>query len=249
MTETITESPYPMSPACAAQLDTVDGDAAMVRVGRDWTAPASRARMALPPGVAAAPGDEVVVIGLGSPEAFVVGVLGASTTPALRTTDGTSAELTADGRGVVVKRADGHMLFEYDVEAGGRVTLRGDAIRLKSEVGGIELESATDVKIAGRTVHISGEEADLDTARIRVRARTLDANVDRARVALRRSELVADVIVETARNVYRKVQGLSQLRAGRVKTIADGTAWLKARQVIHRTDHAYKVKSDDIQLG
>ena len=168
---------------------------------------------------------------------------------ALQLKDGTRVETETTGRSLVVRNASGQTLFEYDVDKGGVLTLRGEAIRLQSRVGSIELDSAKDVKIRGQAVQLDGKELRFSAERIGLRGRELEARLRRARIRVRRAEIVADVIVETARDVYRKVRGLAQLRAGRVKTIADGTVWLKAKQVIHRSTGAYKVRSDDIQLG
>jgi len=236
-------------PAYAAEVVSIDGATLVVRRDGDWSCAPSPARRALPPAVTVEPGDEVLVLGLGTREAFVIARLAADDAEALRLTDGTCVEKSAAGSCLTVRDATGRTLFQYDVDDGGVVTLRGETIRLQSQSGGIELDSAKDVRIRGRAISLEGRELQFSADRFGVRGRELEAQLHRARVRLRRLEIIADVIVETARDVYRKVRGLAQLRAGRVKTICDGTVWLKAKQVIHRSTGAYKVKSDDIQLG
>ena len=239
-------SPYP---ACAAEVVSVDGASVVVRPTGDWSGRPSVARPALPDGATVRRGDEVLVLGMGSSEAFIIAQLATNRPGTLQLTDGTCVEKSATGDALTVRNASGQTLFQYDVDEGGMLTLRGETIRLQSQIGGIELESATDVQISGRTVRMAAQDLQLSGERIAVSGRELEAHLRRARVRLKRAEIVADVIVETARDVYRRVRGLAQLRAGRVKTIADGTVWLKAKQVLHRSSGAYKIKGDDIQLG
>lgn len=64
-----------------------------------------------------------------------------------------------------------------------------------------------------------------------------------------RLESRVGTLVETVRNAYRKVAGLSQLRARRVRQIADETLQVKARRVLYRALDSYKVRGDKIHLG
>ena len=252
------------SGASQAQVVSVEGARAWVRPAGEWASEPLEALLALPPGVRLVPGDDVVVTGLGSAQAFVLARLGEPAAEAVELSDGTAVELMPEGQGLCVRRADGQTLFEYRLDEGGVLTLRGETVRLESSAGGIELESAGKIRIAGREIESSAvvghrlqagrlqmqaESTELRSREIDVQGKQLSASLERARLTVRRIETAAEVIVEQARNVYRKVRELCQLRAGRTKTIVDGTAQLKAERVAHRSRGSYKVRSDDIQLG
>jgi hypothetical protein len=57
------------------------------------------------------------------------------------------------------------------------------------------------------------------------------------------------VVVSRARNVYQSVQELWQQQAGSLRTLVSGTAQLKAREVSHRAQDAYKIRAEKIHLG
>ena len=57
------------------------------------------------------------------------------------------------------------------------------------------------------------------------------------------------VVVQTARNLYQRVQELAQHRAGNLRTIVDETLQVRARQVFQRATDAYKIRAEKIHLG
>ena len=193
--------------------------------------------------------------------------------------DGTCAQVSATGDRLEVLRADGTTLFVYDVNAShGQVTLRSEAIDVHAFAGDLRLRAAGDVLLEGRTVraqaHLPGAEegstfrldprqaslaapgVNIDSPSLRVqagrvemRAADLGAAVDRAVVNVRRLESTADVVVQTARNLYQHVHELAQQRAGSLRTIVDDTIQIKAREVITRAVEAFKLRSEKIHLG
>ncbi len=55
--------------------------------------------------------------------------------------------------------------------------------------------------------------------------------------------------MERARNVYRSVKELTQLRTGRLRTLVEGTSWMLAGRVAHRATTDYKIDAEKIHLG
>ena len=76
-----------------------------------------------------------------------------------------------------------------------------------------------------------------------------DACVDCARTVARRIETLATTVIERAQNTYRKVEGLAQLRAGRMRTLVDATYHIKSKKTYLRADTDVKIDGKRIHLG
>ena len=161
----------------------------------------------------------------------------------------------------------------------GQLVLRGESIDLEASRGDIRLRAAGEIALQGRTVlaegfaeggagsgsqlrvdarearlqgptvQVTAEELRVGGQRMTVHSKAVKADLGRAVVRTTRLEVVADLVVQKVRNLFQRVQGLVQVRAGRARTVVDGTVQLKARQVVHRATESYKVNSDKIHLG
>jgi hypothetical protein len=234
-------------------------------------------RNALPPGVDARSGDEVVVLATAEGEVAVARVrTGAEAAPTL--TDGTHVVVDQAGGRVRVQRRDGSVLFDYRADEGhGVITLSNESMRVSAEAGDLSLAAAGEIRLQSRTLCAqtsAGEDAatlrlgprgaelsadtlalearrslSLDAERTRVRGGEIEADVGRAVLRLERLERMADVVVTRARNAYERVEELLQQQAGTLRTLVSGSAQLRAREVAHRAEAAYKVRADKIHLG
>lgn len=251
----------------AATVLSVDETGVLIDIGD------GRPRSARLAGVAVEPGCEVVATGSDDAGWFVLAAIGAPP-PAgteLRLADGAAAIATVDGTSLEVRRADGTPLFRYESDGqNGRVVLQATDLELRSERS-VKIRSGGELSLEGRRVvsrsvdpngrtrsevQVDPEAVTIGSTEVRATAERFDvdgraAHVRMGRLVLsaRRLETIADTVVETARNVYRKVRELSQTRAGRIRTIADGDAQFRARRVVHVARESYKVKSDKIHLA
>ena len=193
--------------------------------------------------------------------------------------DGTTARMAPGRTSLEFVRLDGSILFRYDVNQGqGRITLQNDAIDVHAARGDLRLRAAGDVLIEGRsieavsrapgvetagelrlgprqasltagTVNISGDDLEMKSERTTLRSEEVRGFVGRAVVHARRLETVAEVITETAHDLYQAVSELAQLRAGSLRTIIDGTVHLKAKEVFQRAAEGFKIRAEKIHLG
>jgi hypothetical protein len=193
--------------------------------------------------------------------------------------DGTVARAVAGRSSLEFVRPDGTVLFRYDANQGqGRITLENDAIDVHAARGDLRLRAAGDVVIEGRSVHavcrapgvettgelrlgprqaslaaatvkIDGDDLEMRSQRTTLRSEDVRAFVGRAVVNAQRLETVAEVITETARDLYQSVAELAQLRAGSLRTIIDGTVHLKAKEVFQRAIEGFKIRAEKIHLG
>ncbi len=62
-------------------------------------------------------------------------------------------------------------------------------------------------------------------------------------------ETLANDIIEKAKTVYRTVEGLTQLRTGRMRTMVEASYHLKAKKTFLKAEEDFKVKAEKIHLG
>jgi hypothetical protein len=130
---------------------------------------------------------------------------------------------------LTVRDARGHVLFELH-EATGKVLIsvaEGD-LELRAERGRVRLSGAEGVDIEGKHVNVTAEHL---------------------RQAVGVLETQASRILEKARDVYRDVEGLSQLRAGHVRIVAKQTLRALADRVRLKAKKDAKIDGEKIFLG
>lgn len=78
---------------------------------------------------------------------------------------------------------------------------------------------------------------------------TLAAEVESASLKSKRMNIVTETVTSLATNVYQTVRKLSQLRAGRTRTLVEGTSSLKAGTVTAKATGDYSIDGTQIYLG
>ena len=153
-------------------------------------------------------------------------------TAAVRSRDGASARLVEDAHGERIELRDrrDRLLFEYRPETGKSVlSVPAGDLELRAPAGSIELAAGHDVRIrARRRLRAEGEEVKLVATRL---------------------ETVADRIFEKARDVYRRVESLHQLEAGRARTLVRGAFYLLGKRTYLEGEEAVKIDAERIDLG
>ena len=132
-----------------------------------------------------------------------------------------SAEVVGDV--ARVRDEAGRVLFEYHAREGRSVVFvpAGD-LELRADAGAIKLSARDGVSVA-------------TPATLSVEAGVVETRAGR--------------IIESAKNVYREVSELAQMRAGRVRWIAKETFHLLGRTAIIKAEEDVKVKGAKIHLG
>lgn len=104
-------------------------------------------------------------------------------------------------------------------------------------------------RLSAEELNVTARNGDVQIDEARYTGHKLLGRVTSARWVADRVETVAGSIVEKAKNVYRTVERLSQLRAGRVRTKVDSSYHLKADQAFMKTKGDFKVDGRQIHLG
>jgi hypothetical protein len=232
-------------------------------------------RCALPPNVVVTAGDEVVVLSSSEGPVAIARLRSPEAPQQTALADGT--RIQSDATSIVVERADGTPLFQYSAQAGvGTVTLAAEAMHIAASAGDLKLSAAGEIHMRGRTLSLrssmpdtqsgleisprqtllssqtlalAGESFKLEAGEAELNGGELRSTFKRAVITLSRLESSAEVVVSRARNVYQSVQELLQQEAGTLRTLVAGSAQLKAREVAHRAEEAYKIRAEKIHLG
>jgi hypothetical protein len=132
-------------------------------------------------------------------------------------------------RAVEVRDQSQRLLFRHDPVARTTVVAIPDGdVRLELPNGGFTV-------VAGRGIDLQGARLDLRAAE--------------ARMSFGALELRAGRIVEHARNIYRRVEELCELRAGRLRALARDRIHLLADQLALRARATVRIDGEKVELG
>ncbi|MDH5257143.1 MAG: DUF3540 domain-containing protein [Gammaproteobacteria bacterium] len=191
----------------------------------------------------------VLVAGNDTNNLYVIGLLGIPFTDAMSDDKASSdTEIKAsNGAFSRVSKTDtqetlaiysnkNELVFEYNpVSKQSTVNLPEGDFSLNVKNGNILLN-------AGKTVEINSDTLNLTSKKLNIKSFIAD-------MVLGRLETTTDTLVENAKNVYRTVKELTQLRTGRNRTFVEETYQLNADKVLLKSENDVKVKADKIHLG
>jgi hypothetical protein len=148
------------------------------------------------------------------------------------------------------------------LRAEGSVTIAAGAVAVRSRSGiGLAVEAADGsarsvlaleggtARLAAPTLDVAARHASLQAEDAHYAGRRLLAEVASLRLVAGRVETLAKTVVEKTRNLYRAVEELLETRAGRVRSLVDGTYHLKARDAVVRAERDVDVDGEKIRLG
>ncbi len=157
-----------------------------------------------------------------------------------------------------IRTQDGDMTFSSDQE----IRFRGRSIELAAssavKLGVIDSSGSTVSELKADTRHlrltspevgITAARGDFQLTETRFIGEQIQGTVKHVRLIANKVETTAKTIVQKATNVYRTVEKLMQLRAGRQRSIIESTHDLKARNIYARATEDFKVQGDQIHLG
>lgn len=226
-----------------AEDERSDGSAT-VRPAGDGPGALHSAIVAVPRAQPLRAGDEALIIGTPDDQLYIVGVVAPPNPRAgtgLAAAGGAHATTNRQGEDADEERLRvysprNELLFEYD-SASGRalVNVPRGGLALRTEEGDIELQSAGAVKIQGQTVGLTAERLEVRATHTRWIAEKL--------------ETIAETVMEKAKNAYRSVERLTQLRTGRMRTLVEESYQFRSKNAYVKAEKDYKIKADQIQLG
>lgn len=143
-----------------------------------------------------------------------------------------------------------------------KVRIEGECVEIAGRAGvSLVAEGPTgpqcaEVSLRGDTLEMTAADLALTAGRgnLRIgktrfvgeRVRGWAADV---RFTLGRIETLAGTVIRKARDVYETVEGLSQLRTGRLRTLVKGTWQSRSRQAVLTAERDFDIDGEKIHLG
>jgi len=153
---------------------------------------------------------------------------------------------------------NGNIAFRSERE----IAIHGQAVRITSPatvrlgitdaIGKIRSALTLDprrMKLSSPEVGILAERGDFAVDEAIYTGSHLLGKIGCAKLIADKLETMAVSVIEKARNVYRTVEQLSQLKAGRVRTLVASTFYFRTRKAFIHSEEDYKIKAEKIHLG
>lgn len=146
---------------------------------------------------------------------------------------------------------------DLELVASGAVRVAAERVELHGEET-VRLTRGGDAAVAldPRGAHVSAPALDVTAARGRISLKDavfaserLETAVTKARHLVGVVEVRAERILEQAKNVYREVEELSQLKAARVRTVATGTFSVLSKRATVKAEDDLALMGDKIHLA
>jgi hypothetical protein len=148
------------------------------------------------------------------------------------------------------------------LNAGGDIKLDGNAVELRGQRH-VALQVCDALNYARSWLTMGESKIRVHSSALDLRTRTAEMSVDRAtyegkqfsarvtrvKLALERIETVVTTLVQKARNVYHNVEQLSQLKAGRMRTLVQGSCYHKSEKAKFKANDSFSIDGDRINLG
>ncbi|HOO39276.1 MAG TPA: DUF3540 domain-containing protein [Deltaproteobacteria bacterium] len=206
-------------------------------------------------------GDIVLAAGEDLNEMYIIGLLKTATLSpeTISLSGGTSAEASGKPgeQKMKVFSAKKELLFEYDEATGtARVNMPSGDLEFVAEKGNISFQSGQDISFHGHHVDmktheigVSAHRGDLRIEEAVYTGRKLLGNIGHAKLIAERLETAAQTMIEKAQNLFQSVEELSQLKAGRMRTLVKKTFHFKSNKAFVKAEEDYKIRAEKIHLG
>jgi len=105
------------------------------------------------------------------------------------------------------------------------------------------------IRLQSNELGVTAKRNIMQTEETRITSKRFKGVVEHAQIVGGTIETLANSVIEKAKNTYRSVEQLSQLTAGRMKTLVKTTIHTKSKQSFLHAEDDYKINADKIHLG
>ena len=112
----------------------------------------------------------------------------------------------------------------------------------------LTLQAGT-AKVNSPEVGIEAERGNFRIEDMRYTGQRLLSKIGQAKLKIDRLESAAATVIARAKNVFQTVEQLSQIKAGRMRTLVDKTFHFKSKKAFLKSEEDYKIKAEKIHLG
>ena len=170
----------------------------------------------------------------------------------LRLKNGASARIlkSSQSETLQITSPTGGVLFEYDAESGrSRVMVPSGDLEFVVPQGAIHFSAKKGIHMKSPEFNLAAGKGRFYLGECDFLAKRFLGRIARSKLILGRLESVAGDVIQRVRNVFSTVAGLSQLRAGRMRTLVESTVHLKAAKVYQKAEGDFKINGEKIHLG
>lgn len=154
------------------------------------------------------------------------------------------------GAGDITFNAAGALKLEgHKIEMAGRSSIR---LAVEDAMGLIRSAASLGrhkMKLSSPQLDVTTQSGTLTADEARFTGKTFFGKLISAQVVAGKFETFSKTIIQKAQNVYQKVEQLSQLRTGRMRTLVDDTLHMKSKKAFLKSNDDFKINGDKIHLG
>ncbi len=202
--------------------------------------------LAMVPAPTLAAGDRVVVVVDSEGTPYIVGQLGSK------------LRLSSDPvTGATKLSSEGSLIVE---SSNGDVELKGKSARVRATEtlqldAGVGQERSTFTlggalaSLSAKAMKLTAKQADVGIATVSYVGAELRSKLDDAKLTVSRLETAAEQIFERSKEVFRTVDELHQLKAGRARTVVKGGYFVRSGHATIEAAEDMKIDGKQINLG
>lgn len=157
--------------------------------------------------------------------------------------------VTHDGDIRFISKGDIHFKSDNQIDISSR---NGVQLAISDAIGKI----LATLSLRHKKISLNSPEVDVHAQRGKLEideaeysGHSLSGAVNRVQLMATRLETTATDVFSKAKNIYKTVASLHQLKAGRMRTLINSTLHIKAKKTYLRAEDDFKVKSEKIHLG
>lgn len=129
------------------------------------------------------------------------------------------------------------------------LTIPDGDLDLRSNKGSINIQAAKGVSINSSEFTLDSAKGNIKITEANYQGLKLGATVERTKLLLGKVTSKVGRIIEKAKNVYRQVDNLNQIKAGRMKTVISGSYHLKSERIVEKAEKEVSIDGEKINLG
>ncbi len=111
------------------------------------------------------------------------------------------------------------------------------------------MQAAKNIELNSPQFSLETGKAELNIADANYQGVRLGASIAQTKLFLGKLNTTVGRLIEKAKNVYRQVDNLNQLKAGRMRTLIKGSYHLKSESINQKAEKEVRIDGDKINLG
>ena len=150
---------------------------------------------------------------------------------------------------IVFNSANNIQLKGQNIELAGRSGIRLGVIDTIGQLASSFSLRSCKTSLSSARLAITAQQGEFQLKETRFVCSKFLGKVVDSQLIVGKLSTIANSISVKAKNVYKTVEQLTQLKTGRMRTLVDSTFHMKAKKTYMKSQEDFKVKADKIHLG